>query len=95
MKRSLLNYIVDMGMLLSFVAVLLTGISKFPILLQTLAKRGVYFPSNEITLIHKWGGTAMAACILLHLILHWNWVLSATRSYLGKRSGSYQSEPTE
>ena len=95
MKRSVLNYIVDMGMFLSFVAVLLTGIVKFPILLRTLAKRGVYLPSNEITLIHEWGGAAMAACILLHLILHWNWVLSVTRRYLGKRSSSYQSEPVE
>jgi len=95
MQRSVLNYIVDMGMLLSFVAVLFTGIGKFPILLRTLAKRGVYLPSNEITLIHEWGGAVMAFLILLHLILHWNWVLSSTKRYLAKGSSSSNTEHME
>lgn len=95
MKRSVLNYIVDIGMLLSFVAVLLTGIVKFPILLRMLARRGVYLPSNGITLIHEWGGAMMAAFILLHLILHWNWVLSSTKRYFGKKCSSHNSKIVE
>ncbi len=95
MKRSVFNYTVDIGMLLSFVAVLLTGISKFPILLRMLAKRGVYVPSNEITLIHEWGAALMAAFILLHLILHWKWVLSSTKRYFGNRRSSHNSKLME
>ena len=95
MKRSLLNYTIDMGMLLSFVAVILTGMVKFPILLRMLAKRGVYLPSSEITLIHEWGGAMMAVFILLHLILHWNWVCSTTKRFFTKKSGVHNSKTTE
>jgi hypothetical protein len=83
-------------MLLSFLAVVVTGIGKFPILLRFLAKNGVYLPSSGITLIHTWGGVAMTALILVHLVLHWKWVVSVTRRFLaGKRrkSGS-ENTPT-
>ena len=95
MKRTVLNYWIDIGMLLSFVAVLLSGIVKFPILLRMLARRGVYLPSNEITLIHEWGGALMAAFILLHLILHWKWVLSSTKRLFTKKSVSHNSRIME
>jgi hypothetical protein len=92
MKRTALNYIIDMGMLLSFIAVLLTGIFKFPILLRMLARRGVYLPSNGITLVHEWAGALMAVCILLHLILHWKWVLSLTKRIFSRnRSTNYKT----
>jgi hypothetical protein len=85
MRRSVLNYTVDMGMLLAFVAVFITGIAKFPILLRLLARNGVYLPSHEITLIHEWGGAAMAVFILVHLVLHWRWIMSSTgRLWKGK-----------
>ena len=95
MKRSVLNYTVDMGMFISFVAVVLTGIAKFPLLLRTLARRGLYLPSGEITFIHEWGGALMAVCILLHLILHWNWVLSSTRRIFVKKRSVTNSKISE
>ena len=79
MQRSSLNYIIDLGLLISFAAVLLTGIVKFPILIRVLARSGVYLPSGEITLIHEWGGVALALFTLLHLALHWKWMVSTTR----------------
>jgi hypothetical protein len=95
MKRSAVNYIVDMGMLLSFIAVLFSGIVKFPILLRLLARRGVYLPSNEITLVHEWGGAVMAAFILLHLILHWKWVLSTTKRFFVRIPRVHDSQNKE
>jgi hypothetical protein len=90
-KRNALNYAVDMGMLLSFAAVLMTGIAKYPLLLRLLARNGVYLPSSEITLIHEWGGAVLAVFTLVHLVLHWRWMMSATRrlwrSGKGKEAG--------
>ena len=82
MKRSTLNYFIDLGLILSFSAVLVTGTAKFPMLLRGLAKRGAYLPSNEITLVHQWGGVALAAFSLFHLVLHWKWVVSTTKRFL-------------
>jgi hypothetical protein len=95
MKRSLINYTVDVGMLISFVAVLFTGIVKFPMLLRMLAKRGVYLPSSEITIVHEWGGVMMALFIMLHLILHWKWLASSTKRFFTKKSGVHNSKITE
>jgi hypothetical protein len=88
MKRTTLNYLVDLGLILSFTAVLLTGIMKFPILLRGLARRGFYLPSNEIALVHQWGGAALAAFSLFHLVLHWKWVAFTTRRFLRRGHGS-------
>jgi hypothetical protein len=88
MKRGTLNYFIDLGLILSFSAVLFTGVAKFPILLHFLARQGIYLPSNQITLIHEWGGAALALFTLLHLVLHWKWVTATTRRLFKKESGS-------
>ena len=38
-------------------------------------------------LLHKWGGIAMLAGVVLHLILHWKWIITMTKNALptGKR----------
>ena len=32
--------------------------------------------------LHKWGGIAMLAGVVLHLLLHWKWIVSMTRKML-------------
>ncbi len=41
-------------------------------------------------LLHNWGGLAMAALALLHVVLHWRWIVGVARSY-GRRF--YRGEP--
>jgi hypothetical protein len=38
-------------------------------------------------LLHKWGGIAMLAGVVLHLVLHWKWIVTMTQKVLptGKR----------
>lgn len=34
--------------------------------------------------VHEWLGVALGATILLHLLLHWDWLVAVTRRFLGK-----------
>jgi hypothetical protein len=33
--------------------------------------------------VHKWGGLALGVGVLLHVLLHWKWLVRKTRRYLG------------
>ena len=75
MNKPKLNYLVDIGMALSFVIVAVTGILKLPALGR----------AREYTLLHDWAGIALAVFVLLHLILHWNWIKCMTKSCILKK----------
>lgn len=82
MKRRTLNYIVDMGMALSFATVFVSGIFKYRELLQVLAQRGVFLPTTILTEVHRWSGLAMSLLVLGHVALHWKWMVQTTAQFL-------------
>ena len=75
MNRPKLNYIVDIGMAISFVIVAVTGILKLP----ALGGR-----TRDYMLLHDWAGVVLAVFVLLHLILHWNWIICMTKGIFKK-----------
>jgi len=75
MNRPKLNYFVDIGMAISFVIVAVTGILKLP----ALGGR-----TRDYMLLHDWAGVVLAVFVLLHLILHWNWIICMTKSFFQK-----------
>ncbi len=86
MKRPWINYIVDIGMLIAFILVAITGILKFPGLLKALGIGIRGFKWFLISKIHDWSGMALAVLALVHLILHWNWLVAMTKSlFRGKQ----------
>ena len=38
--------------------------------------------------IHEWLGLAGAAAVVVHLLLHWEWIVGVTRRFLGRTSGA-------
>ena len=38
--------------------------------------------------IHEWLGVAGAAAVVVHLLLHWEWIAGVTRRFLGRTSGT-------
>jgi hypothetical protein len=66
---------------LAIVAVLL-AVSAF--LLWVVFPRG-YFPSRVIWVeIHKWAGLAITVGVLVHIAIHWKWLLQMTRRYIDR-----------
>ncbi|MDY7042151.1 MAG: DUF4405 domain-containing protein [Chloroflexota bacterium] len=74
MRRAMIYYLLDLVLALLS---LLLGVSSF--LLWVVFPRG-YFPARVLWVdIHKWSGLALGVAVLLHVALHWSWLIRMTR----------------
>ena len=81
MRKATLNYAVNVLMLALSLVITLSWV-----LLWFVFPRGFY-PSREIWLvIHKYFGLTLTLLVLLHLALHWRWLMRMTRQVL-RRGG--------
>jgi membrane protein implicated in regulation of membrane protease activity len=68
------NYWLDVAMGL---LVLTVGLSAF--LLWVIFPQG-YFATRVFWLeIHKWSGRALSVAVVLHVLLHWRWLIRTTK----------------
>jgi hypothetical protein len=80
MNRTKLNYWIDIGLALSFFTTFITGLIKWPGLIKlmgTSAYRTLHF--RNISIIHDWSGLMMGLLVVIHLILHWKWIVAVTK----------------
>jgi hypothetical protein len=84
MNKAHLNYIVDFVMLIVGSIVAITGVLKLPIL------KSVYrtLPTQTLTKLHDISGVIIIILVIIHLALHWNWIVSMTKSFLKKKAKS-------
>ena len=85
MKRTTLNYLIDLGLFISFLCVAITGILKMPGLVQNLGLSYRDIPFNAITPLHDASGVVMTLLVLLHLVLHWHWIVGMTKNFFKKK----------
>ena len=77
MKRAKFNYLVLIAQVLATLLLIVSAL-----LLWFAFPRG-YFMTRELWVdIHKWSGVALAALVLIHVALHWNWFVYMTKQYL-------------
>ena len=84
-KKIRINYIVDF---LAFGAFLITAISGFVMLifLPSGVKQGRYqeFLGAEKFIwvaIHDWAGIVLTVLVIIHLVLHWRWVVAMSKRF--------------
>ena len=53
------------------------------VMLWLVFPRGFYAARQIWVDLHKWGGLALGIGVLLHVLLHWKWLVRKTRRYLG------------
>jgi hypothetical protein len=88
MEKSKINYFIDLLMLISFVINSFTGLIIF-FFLPTGIRRGGYqeflgiIKQNWVD-VHNWSGILFLLLVVIHLILHWNWIVSKTKSFIKK-----------
>lgn len=78
LHTSRLNLVIDCGLLLSTVAVMVSGFMVSPALLSPL---GIH-PSDPLVwhILHLWTANATIGLLAVHGVLHWRWVVAtATR----------------
>ena len=82
MRKTTRNYWLDITMALLG---LLLAISSF--LLWVVFPRGYHATRVVWVEIHKWGGLALSVLVVVHLALHWKWVVRMTRRQLERLRG--------
>jgi hypothetical protein len=94
MERNIIKYILDVGLGISFLIVALTGIFKFSGFREFFGIALSYRdPAMQIiSKWHDWSGVAMAAIVLIHLILNFDWIVGMTKGFFEKEEEEKQKK---
>ncbi|MEM4625370.1 MAG: DUF4405 domain-containing protein [Candidatus Pacearchaeota archaeon] len=89
MDKSRINYFVDALMTFTFLITAITGLIIF-FFLPSGIKQGRYQTFLGITkgtwsFIHNWSGIIFIVLLLIHLILHWKWIVTMTKSIFKRK----------
>ena len=84
MARPGINYTIAILLLITFLSSATTGILKFRPLMRLTGIPLQNLPMGTISSIHDWSGIILVLLILLHIILHWNWIICMTKKMLKK-----------
>jgi|GEM_PF-1141891 len=78
-----------------FLAVLSVTLAVSSFLLWVVFPRG-YYPSRAVWVaIHKWGGLALTISVLIHVLMHWRWIVHMTRRHLTPRQTAVQVQSSD
>ena len=87
--KSKINFVVDVTIMLAFVGLALSGFVMWLILPSggyrggtgTVDAARVFIFSREAwKLLHDWLSVSAVSGVLLHVVLHWNWIVCMTRN---------------
>lgn len=81
------KYFIDVGLFFSFLIMTITGIIKFGKLLRFFGINPNYAEMNmaAISAWHDWSGLVLAALVLVHLVIHFDWIVGVTKSFFVKK----------
>ncbi len=82
MKKSEFNFFIDIGMGLTFFISFITGVLKFKESLLIFARIGIYLPTFWLNFIHDRIGILMGIFVLIHIILHFKWIIAMAKKYI-------------
>ncbi len=81
MNRTKLNYWIDVGLAISFLICFVTGLIKWPGLIKVIGVSAYkVLTFNNISRMHDVSGLFMGLLVLIHLALHWKWIVTVTKS---------------
>lgn len=89
MNKLKINYFVDIIAFVSFLITAITGITIFIFLPTGESRGGVHstlfgYGRHDWGAIHDWAGIVMTIAALIHIVLHWNWIVATTKNFLKK-----------
>src|SRR5690606_63045 len=89
MKKPDLNFVIDTGALVSFLALASTGILMYLVLPAGSGRDMVWgLTRHEWGDIHFWVSMTFLALIGVHFILHWNWITCMVRTRILDKMGT-------
>jgi hypothetical protein len=89
MEKAKINYIVDFFAGISFFITTITGLIIL-LFLPSGVRQGSYQTFLGIQKIffsevHNWAGIIFIILVLIHLVLHWNWIICMTKNLFNKK----------
>lgn len=78
MKRNTLNYWVDVGIGCAFVLSAISGL-VFLLPVESLDSQVLGLGYPVWNALHTWSSLALIAGVLIHLVLHWKWIVGMTQ----------------
>jgi len=93
MNKIKINYLVDVVAFISFFVTAITGILIFVFLPPAEGKGVVHstlfgYGRHDWGAIHDWAGMIMTLAAIIHIVLHWGWITSMTKSLFGKNNSN-------
>jgi len=85
-NKGILNYLIDCGLIITFLLSFITGIIKFPEWTRYFRDVYLLIPASTVSKIHDISGLVMGLLVLSHLLLHWRWIVAMTRSTFGRKA---------
>jgi len=85
MHKDDFKYIIDIGLIISFIGVFVSGIFKFYPLRNLFAGVFELISKELMRTIHDWSGIIMGFLVLTHLILNWKWLGYKTKELFSKQ----------
>lgn len=85
MKTRTIYYLTDVALAITFAASLITGLIKFPGLLNAIGLDHRRMQAYGLNFIHDWAGILLIALVVLHLALHSKWIVASTKSFFEKK----------
>lgn len=80
MNKAKMNYFIDIGLGVSFFVCFITGLIKWPGLIKLIGTATYRnLNSKSISMLHDFSGLAMGILVIIHLILHWKWIVYMTK----------------
>jgi hypothetical protein len=79
MNLQIAKWVVDIGLLVSFLVTVVTGIFKFTLLMRMLGLTQLVFPLALMSDVHDWSGIILIVFVGLHLFLNRGWIWSMTK----------------
>ena len=88
-KRTKINFFIDLFMAVSFFIVAIAGLVIF-FFLPSGVIRGGYQEFLSLTkqtwvAVHNWFGIILIILMTIHLILHWNWIVTMTKKLIQRK----------
>jgi len=86
MNKLKINYFVDMIAFVSFIITAVTGIIIFVFLPPGEGRGGLHstlfgYGRHDWGAIHDWAGIVMTVAALVHVVLHWRWIVDTTKDF--------------
>lgn len=99
MNKQKTNYIIDLLALISFVVAAISGLA-IRFFMPSGVRQGrlqefLGVQKGVWSEIHDWAGIIFIVLVIIHFILHWDWLVCMTKSMLKSEPEKPENEPKE